>query len=163
MWWCNIWENGMDIMVSRGKDNTIETEWDVRRSIAKYLQHCLNIGFRHLKVNNNYIWVSHCHTVTLSQCDIVTVWGKGAAGYLCCSIPCVSVLVVSLHSTPLLSVSHKTVAHTEEDGLRPGRPLRLTLTDVASASSRDQSLRSPPEPVWESVLCLLWRRPESWK
>ena len=94
MWWCNIWENGMDIMVSRGKDNTIETEWDVRRSIAKYLQHCLNIGFRHLRVNNTYI--------CLSRCDSVTLWGKGSAGYLCCSIPCVSALVV-YHSTPLHS------------------------------------------------------------
>ena len=49
--------------------------------------------------------------------------------------------------TPVQRLSQDCCCKTGEDGGRPGRPLRLTLTDVASASSRDQSLRSPPESV----------------
>ena len=144
MWWCNIWENGMDIMGIKRKwlyyGNRVRLTETMRDLLlnSKYLQLCLNIGFRHLRVNNQTI-----------------LWGgrgRLAPGYLRCSKLCPLLLVASLHSTAV-SLTRLLLP------LRPVRPLRLTLTDVASASSRDQSLRSPPE----SDCGRLWSWPESWK
>lgn len=93
----------------------------------------------------------------LSRGDSVT----GDTWRVTCPVCCEAAGVDVCHSS--LSprcLSQDCCSHWREERLRPVLGLRLTLTDVASASSRDQRLRSPPVPV---SVGRLWSRAESWK